>query len=62
MIKDIDATSYINTYTIGPITWDGTIDGGKKLSSGIYFFSIVMKTDNGDEIIKGQKMIILPNK
>lgn len=62
IIKDIDATPYINYYTVGPIQWDGTIDGGKKLSNGIYFYSMLLKTEDGDEIIKGQKMVILNNQ
>jgi len=42
------------------IHWDGTDDSGKEVSSGIYFYRIVARTNQGSEdFVKCKKMTLL---
>jgi hypothetical protein len=42
------------------IHWDGTDDSGKEVSSGVYFYRIVARTDQGNEdFVKCKKMTLL---
>lgn len=58
LITNIDATPYIGTYSIGPITWEGTTEGGEKLSNGIYFCRMHIKTQTDKITTPIQKIII----
>lgn len=58
LITNIDATPYIGTYSIGPITWEGTTEGGEKLSNGIYFCRMILKTPTDKITTPTQKIII----
>ena len=54
-----DISDKIGTYTVGPVIWDGTGEGGAKVRQGMYFYSIIMTTDKGKKISAGNKMIFL---
>jgi hypothetical protein len=58
VIRKINVTPYISAYTIGPVTWDGTDDGGKRLGNGIYIYKAVMETSQGTVHSAGKKMVI----
>jgi tRNA(Ile)-lysidine synthase len=58
LISQIDATPYIGTYSIGPITWEGTTIGGEKLSNGLYFCRMQIKTATDKFTSPTQKIII----
>ncbi|MDR1724977.1 MAG: type IX secretion system sortase PorU [Bacteroidales bacterium] len=62
IVRKIPATPYISNYTIGPLVWDGTDEGGKRLGSGIYVYKIVMETTEGEVHSAGNKMIIFNRK
>lgn len=49
-----------NSYTIGPVTWNGTSQNGVKAAPGIYIYRVSLKTKQGEEIQQQQKLIILP--
>jgi hypothetical protein len=44
---------------IGPVQWDGTSDGGSKLRSGLYIFSVFLENETGDIIIRNSKVMLL---
>ena len=41
-VKTIKVNNPSNGYTIGPIQWDGTTDGGQKLQAGIYIYRMLI--------------------
>ncbi|MDR0790432.1 MAG: type IX secretion system sortase PorU [Bacteroidales bacterium] len=58
VVRKIVATPYISTYTIGPLTWDGTDQGGKRLQNGVYIYKAVLDTNDGEVHSAGKKMVI----
>ncbi len=58
LITQMDITPYIGTYSIGPITWEGTTEGDEKLSNGIYFCRMQLKTQNDKITTPTQKIVI----
>jgi hypothetical protein len=58
LITTMDVTPYIGTYSIGPITWEGTTEGDEKLSNGIYFCRMQLKTQNDKITTPTQKIVI----
>ncbi|MBP3253528.1 MAG: type IX secretion system sortase PorU [Bacteroidales bacterium] len=62
VVKQTDISDRIGTYTIGPIEWDGSNDGGGTVQGGLYFYHIIIKTQSGDKLVKGNKMIFLKDK
>jgi flagellar hook assembly protein FlgD len=46
-------------YNLPPIIWDGNDDGGKKVASGMYPYTVVATTDNGETTRNSGRMIIL---
>lgn len=58
-VKTIPVNNPSNGYTIGPIQWDGTTDGGQKLKSGIYIYRMLINTENGKEYTESKKLVIL---
>ena len=47
-----------NGYTIDPIYWDGTDNGGSKLDAGFYFYKITVGNDLGNQSQMIQKMVV----
>jgi len=47
-----------NGYTVDPIFWDGTDDGGSKLEPGFYFYKMIVGNDLGNQSQVIQKMVI----
>jgi hypothetical protein len=47
-----------NGYTIDPIYWDGTDDGGSKLDTGFYFYKMIVGNELGNQSQMVQKMVI----
>ncbi len=58
-VKTILVNNPSNGYTIGPIEWDGTTDGGQKLKAGIYIYRMLINKENGKEYSPSQKLVIL---
>ncbi|MBP1630595.1 MAG: hypothetical protein H6Q15_1488 [Bacteroidetes bacterium] len=57
-VKTIEVNTPTNGYTIGPIEWNGTIDGGGKLQAGIYFYRMQLNMDQGTQWTKAEKLVI----
>ena len=45
-----------NTYTIN---WDLTVDGGNRLSTGVYLYRVLISTDGSKKASQARKLIIL---
>lgn len=61
MILKQDVTPFIGTYTIGPIQWDGTTDGGEKLQNGLYFARMRLRTSSDEFMSETIKMSVFNN-
>lgn len=59
ILKTFDATKNIGTYNISPIRWDGRVDGGGRIGSGIYYYTVELTTGNNDVIRKTNKMLVI---
>lgn len=59
VVSEFDISDKIGTYNIGPIEWDAISNGGAKMQNGLYFYIITLHTNSGDEIVRGNKMILL---
>ena len=57
-VKTIKVNNPSKGYTIGPIQWDGTTDGGQKLQAGIYIYRILINKENSKEYSDSQKLVI----
>ncbi|MFA7081525.1 MAG: type IX secretion system sortase PorU, partial [Bacteroidales bacterium] len=57
-VKTIKINNPSQGYTIGPIEWDGTSDGGQKLQAGIYIYRMLINKENSKEYSKSQKLVI----
>jgi hypothetical protein len=59
IIKIIKTTVPSTGYTLPPVLWDGNNDGGKRVSRGIYPFSVIVTTGSGETAWASGRMIIL---
>ena len=57
-VKTIKVSNPSKGYTIGPIEWDGTSDGGQKLQAGIYIYRMLINKENSKEYSQSQKLVI----
>lgn len=58
LVLQEDVTPYISTYTVGPIQWDGTSNGGGQTGNGIFFARMRLKTNTDEIYTEPQKMVI----
>ena len=58
-VKTIENTIYSDGYSSSEIQWDGTLDTGKKVSSGIYTYTVEIENSLGKTVRTQQKMIVL---
>ncbi len=58
-VKTIHETGIANGYHLDGIEWDGTDDYGDKLGRGVYFYKVILRTDNGNKTSAFQKLVIL---
>lgn len=58
MVKTIKINNPSNGYSIGPIEWDGTNDGGQKLQKGIYIYRMLLNKEDDKEYTNAQKLVI----
>lgn len=57
-VKTIKINNPSKGYTIGPIPWNGTTDGGQKLQAGIYIYRMLINKGNSKEYSSSQKLVI----
>ena len=58
LVLQEDVTPYISTYTVGPIQWDGSSNGGGQSGNGIFFARMRLKTNTDEIYTEPQKMVI----
>ena len=51
-------TSVGNTYTLN---WNLTIDGGRKLQTGVYLYRVRISSDGSSQASKAKKLIVVGN-
>ncbi len=59
IIKTINKKVISAGYTLPPLIWDGTIDGGGNAGQGLYPYTIIIVTGNGEKARVSGRMIIL---
>jgi hypothetical protein len=59
MIKIINTKVAQSGYTLPPVIWDGTDDGGRKVAKGLYPYTVTITTGNGETARVSGRMIIL---
>jgi hypothetical protein len=59
IIRIIETFVSSTGYKLPPIVWDGYQDGGGKVGTGIYPYSVIVSTENGETARVSGKMVIL---
>jgi hypothetical protein len=59
VIKIIKTMVPSSGYSLPPVAWDGNDDGGRRVGRGIYPYTVVVKTLNGETARASGRMIIL---
>jgi hypothetical protein len=59
LVKSIEENVYASGFNVPPIEWDGTDNGGGVLQNGIYIFRAFVRTSDGDQVQKTEKLMIL---
>jgi len=59
IIKIIKTKIPATGYTLPPVVWDGNDNGGNRVGKGIYPFSVIVMTENGETARTSGRMIIL---
>jgi len=44
------------------VDWDLTVDGGRRLQTGVYLYRLRMSTDGSSYVSKAKKLIVLTNR
>ncbi|MFA6199772.1 MAG: type IX secretion system sortase PorU [Bacteroidales bacterium] len=58
MVKTIKVNNPSSGYTVGPIQWNGTTDGGQRVQKGIYIYRMLLNEEANQEYTKAQKLVI----
>lgn len=58
MVKTIKINNPSSGYTVGPIQWDGTTDGGQRVKKGIYIYRMLLNKEDDKEYTQAQKLVI----
>jgi hypothetical protein len=58
LMKTIRQQIYADGYRSQEIEWDGTTDGGRKIGSGIYVYSLTLKMEDGSNVQQTSKLVI----
>ncbi len=59
LIKSIKTTINNNSFHSSPIPWDGLDDYGDKIAKGVYVYKLTVKSPNGKQQNKFEKLVIL---
>lgn len=59
VVKQMEGDYFSSGYSIGPIEWDGTGNGGQLLSSGVYIYRIELSTSDGKKVVKSDRLVII---
>ena len=59
LVKKIEGDYFDTGYRLGPISWDGKNDYGRRTSSGMYIAHLKITTSDGDFMSKSIRLILL---
>ncbi len=59
LVKTLTRDEYTGSFRFGPIEWDGTDDSGGRLAQGVYVYRLKVRTSDGKEAEKIEKLVIL---
>jgi hypothetical protein len=59
VIKTIRTKVEASGYSLPPIIWDGTGNGGSRAGRGVYIYRIIVKTSTGETASSSGRMVIL---
>jgi hypothetical protein len=59
IIRIIETNAVVSGYVLPPVTWDGSIEGGKRVGRGIYPYRVTVKTESGEKAEGSGRLIIL---
>ena len=59
LVKTIREQIYTDGYRSQQIEWDGTMDNGQKIASGMYVYALRLKLLNGPDVYQSSKMVVL---
>jgi hypothetical protein len=59
MIRILQTKTVSDGYTMPPLTWNGTDEGGQKAGKGMYPYTVTITTSNGERAVASGRMIIL---
>ncbi|NQV02250.1 MAG: type IX secretion system sortase PorU [Bacteroidia bacterium] len=59
LLKTIRKTQFIHGYRIEPVVWDGTADGGWKVSTGTYVYRAIVKLPDGSINTATAKLVVI---
>ena len=59
VVKTLYYSGFDEGFRVGPIHWDGLDDFGNKLGRGVYVYKVSLRTAEGNNIDKLEKLVIL---
>lgn len=59
LIKTLSEKIMSGGYKTEPITWNGTSDSGADISKGLYIYRLTVTKQNGDQVVKTNKLVFL---
>jgi hypothetical protein len=59
LIRILQTKTTSNGYTLPPVTWNGSEEGGRKAGKGLYPYTVTVTTPNGEIAVASGRMIIL---
>jgi flagellar hook assembly protein FlgD len=59
LVRKLNAQINSEGYQSTPITWNGTNEGGSKISRGMYLYRLVAQTENGSSAEESAKLIFV---
>jgi flagellar hook assembly protein FlgD len=59
LVKTICKTEFINGFRVQPVEWDGTADGGWKVSTGTYVYRATVSLPDGSVNSATAKLVVI---
>jgi hypothetical protein len=59
LLRTLKQTVFAHGYRIEPIQWDGTIDGGSRISTGTYIYQALVRLPDGTTERKSAKLVVI---
>ena len=59
LVTRLEETFYTDSYRNNEIKWDVTDEMGNKLSKGIYVYKVSVRSENGVEATKSNRLVVI---